>query len=209
MKKKQSIKEIKMDVRIVRFLPEEPAFVKEEHPNFTLEDYVALWGSDPSYDKAPLKHGDGVMFYNYALEKNNVQFLIKFHGAIERLIKKIQEEAKIVFSPANNEKNLRALQVYIQNRIDYLTKALRVVCVIDHRKGYVNGVFTYEEKANDDDTGVKAAEAKFASLVREIDEFVPDEDMDSYLEDGYYKSPFEAGYITISHSIQEWEGNNL
>ncbi len=50
----------------------------------TPEDYAAMWGCEPVYDKPPRKHGDGCMFYNYCAEKDNPEFLRKFLDAIDR-----------------------------------------------------------------------------------------------------------------------------
>jgi hypothetical protein len=45
--------------------------------NFAPPEYAALWGSNSE---------DGALFYNYAVEKNNPDFLRKFIPAIERMI---------------------------------------------------------------------------------------------------------------------------
>ena len=53
----------------------------------TLEEYAALWGCDPCYDRAPRQHGDGYLFYNFAVEGNDPAFLRKFLPAIGRTLR--------------------------------------------------------------------------------------------------------------------------
>jgi hypothetical protein len=55
-----------------------------EQVSFVAADYAALWGCDPVSDKSPCHHGDGYLFYNYAVEGDDPAFLEKFIPAIER-----------------------------------------------------------------------------------------------------------------------------
>lgn len=47
------------------------------------EEYASYWGCDPVYDRFPRQHGDGYLFYNFAVEQEP-EFLRKFIPAIER-----------------------------------------------------------------------------------------------------------------------------
>lgn len=50
------------------------------------EAFAAWWGCDPAYD-SPLRHkGDGYLFYNFANDGQDVPFLWKFLGAIDRTL---------------------------------------------------------------------------------------------------------------------------
>jgi hypothetical protein len=53
----------------------------------TASGYAALWGGDPCYDSPPRLHGDGYLFYNFAVEGNNPEFRVQFLPAIDRTIK--------------------------------------------------------------------------------------------------------------------------
>ncbi len=55
----------------------------------TPEEYAAFWGADPCYDKPPRNHGDGYLFYNFADEGHDPDFLRKFIPAIERTMKTV------------------------------------------------------------------------------------------------------------------------
>ena len=50
------------------------------------EEYAAMWGGDPDYMRAPNLPGDGYMFYNFAVEQGDPEFLRKFIPVIERTI---------------------------------------------------------------------------------------------------------------------------
>jgi len=51
------------------------------------EEYAAFWGADPVYDKPPREPGDGYLFYNFAEEGHDPEFLRKFIPAIDRTLK--------------------------------------------------------------------------------------------------------------------------
>ena len=51
------------------------------------EDFAALFGCDPVYDQPPRQRGDGYLFYNFAVEGEDPDFLQRFIPAIERTIK--------------------------------------------------------------------------------------------------------------------------
>ena len=56
------------------------------------EDYAAQWGCDPVYDRPPRKRGDGYLFYNFAVEQDDPEFLRRFIPAIERTIQCVEVE---------------------------------------------------------------------------------------------------------------------
>lgn len=58
----------------------------------TPEDYAALWGCDPAYDKPPRKPGDGYLFYNYGstAQVHSAWWLKEFAAAIKRTIAGVQ-----------------------------------------------------------------------------------------------------------------------
>ena len=58
--------------------------------DFGPEDYAALWGCDPVYDHPPRKRGDGYLFYNFAVDQNDPDFLRRFIPAIKRTIRFVQ-----------------------------------------------------------------------------------------------------------------------
>ena len=62
------------------------ADIEERMP---LEEWAALWGCDPCYDKAPRLPGDGYMFYNFSVEGNDKAFLKLFLPAVKRTLQEI------------------------------------------------------------------------------------------------------------------------
>ena len=74
------------------------------------EEYAALYGCDPCYDKAPRLPGDGYMFYNFAVEQDP-DFLRKFIPAIERTIEGME------FATTDREE-LGELLEYVQNLLE-------------------------------------------------------------------------------------------
>jgi hypothetical protein len=60
--------------------------------DFGPEEYAALWGCDPVYDRPPREAGDGYLFYNFAVERDDPDFLRKFIPAIERTIECVEVE---------------------------------------------------------------------------------------------------------------------
>lgn len=62
---------------------EQPTFTD---PDLTPEGFAATWGADPVYMQAPNLPADGYMFYNFAVEQKDPEFLRKFAPAIERTI---------------------------------------------------------------------------------------------------------------------------
>ena len=60
--------------------------------DFGPEGYAALWGCDPCYDPPPRKPGDGYLFYNFAVERDDPDFLRMFIPAIERTIRSVEIE---------------------------------------------------------------------------------------------------------------------
>ncbi len=65
-----------------------PTFANEYGP----EEYAALWGCDPVYDRFPRQPGDGYHFYNFAVEQGDPEFLRMFIPAIERTITCVERE---------------------------------------------------------------------------------------------------------------------
>ena len=63
--------------------------------NVSPEDYAAYWGCDPCYDRSPRLPGDGYLFYNFAVEKDDPEFLGKFIPAIQRTIALVESEKSI------------------------------------------------------------------------------------------------------------------
>lgn len=57
----------------------------------TFEEYAALWGCDPCYDREPRKPGDGYRFYNFAVEQDP-DSLREFLPAISRTISCVRQE---------------------------------------------------------------------------------------------------------------------
>lgn len=74
------------------------------------EEYAALYGCDPCFDEAPRLPGDGYLFYNFAVEKNDPEFLKKFLPAIDRTI---QEPGRTRVDKAD----LRKLRAHVENLI--------------------------------------------------------------------------------------------
>jgi len=61
---------------------------------FSFEEFASWWGCDPCYDSPPRQRGDGYYFYNFSVEGDNVEFLQKFVGAIERTIKGLDKRRR-------------------------------------------------------------------------------------------------------------------
>jgi len=77
------------------------------------EEYAALWGCDPVYDRPPRLPGDGYLFYNFAVEQNDPDFLRKFIPAIERTIECVEVDG-------TSEENL----VDLEDLLDYVKQLL-------------------------------------------------------------------------------------
>lgn len=60
--------------------------------DMTFEEYAALWGCDPCYDREPRLRGDGYLFYNFSVERDDPQFLREFLPAISRTIQCVERE---------------------------------------------------------------------------------------------------------------------
>ncbi len=50
----------------------------------SVAEYLAQWGCDPCYDRAPRLPGDGYHFYNYGSERSNPEYLGKLLSALNR-----------------------------------------------------------------------------------------------------------------------------
>lgn len=84
-------------------------FFQEADLEFTPEEYAALWGCDPQYDRSPRQRGDGYLFYNYAVE-GDFNFLRRFLGAIDRTIQGLH--------PGDADKdNLEALREHVEEQL--------------------------------------------------------------------------------------------
>jgi hypothetical protein len=78
------------------------------------EDYAAMWGCDPAYDKEPRKRGDGYLFYNYGGDPMFQKFpksLLDFIGAIDRTLKT---------AAGKDQKGLMKLRQYVQKQLQAL-----------------------------------------------------------------------------------------
>ncbi len=73
------------------------------------EEYAALWGGEPAYDRPPMKKGDGVMFYNFGSDKvtKDKQWLIEFAAAIDRQI------SCLICSPQKDAEDLTTLKHWV------------------------------------------------------------------------------------------------
>lgn len=77
---------------------------------FSPEEYAALYGCDPEYDREPRLPGDGYMFYNFAVENEDPDFLRAFIPAIERTIEGTEF--------ATDKEELGELLEYVQNLLE-------------------------------------------------------------------------------------------
>jgi hypothetical protein len=59
-------------------------------PDLSPEEFSAQWGADPVYMRAPNLPGDGYLFYNFAVEQDDPDFLRQFIPAIERTIQFVE-----------------------------------------------------------------------------------------------------------------------
>jgi len=55
------------------------------------EDFAAQWGADPVYMHEPNLPGDGYLFYNFAVEQDDPDFLRQFIPAIQRTIAFVEQ----------------------------------------------------------------------------------------------------------------------
>jgi hypothetical protein len=84
---------------------------------YTPEEFAAMWGCDPAYDKAPRNPGDGYLFYNFGskLQQRDHIWLLGFAGAILRTMK------GVVAAPHLHEsedlQGLLELMEYVTNMI--------------------------------------------------------------------------------------------
>jgi len=77
------------------------------------EEYAAMWGCDPQYDRAPRQPGDGYLFYNFGSErqKRTKAWLTEFLGAIDRTIAEVETRDE----PRDNDLDeLRQLRNHVQ-----------------------------------------------------------------------------------------------
>lgn len=77
------------------------------------EEYAALWGCDPCYDREPRKFGDGYKFYNFAVEQD-ADSLREFLPAIDRTIQCVQREG----GPEEDIADLDDLAEYVRELLD-------------------------------------------------------------------------------------------
>lgn len=76
---------------------------------------------------------------------------------------------------------------------------MRVINVITIKDGDIKNIDSfgvYEEQFIDD--VVAEAENCFASRIKKIDDYIQDDDIESYIEDGYYKDDGCSVYIIWS-----------
>lgn len=72
----------------------------------SVAEYLAQWGCDPCYDKAPRLPGDGYHFYNYGPERTNPEYLAKLLPA---LIRQLADQSLT----AADRGNLTAIRDYV------------------------------------------------------------------------------------------------
>jgi hypothetical protein len=82
------------------------------------EEYAALWGCDPQYDRPPRDWGDGYLFYNYSVEQSDPDFLRRFLGAIDRTIDGLDPADS---DYETNKENLEALRENVEEQLGALT----------------------------------------------------------------------------------------
>ena len=75
------------------------------------EEYAAFWGCDPVYDRSPRQRGDGYLFYNFAVEQDDPDFLRTFIPAIERTIRCVEVEG----TSEENQADLEDLLAYVKD----------------------------------------------------------------------------------------------
>ena len=61
------------------------------NPDLSPEEFAAQWGADPVYMHAPNLPGDGYLFYNFSVEQDDLNFLIRFIPAIQRTIQFVEQ----------------------------------------------------------------------------------------------------------------------
>lgn len=83
--------------------------------DLTPEDYAAQWGCGSPLPE-PNKPGDGFLFYNFAVEQNDPEFLKQFIPAIERTIQAVEQANTTDCSPyeQNDLDDLQELLEYVQ-----------------------------------------------------------------------------------------------
>ncbi len=89
----------------------EPLFSeKGSYENYGIGEYLAMWGCDPCYDKAPRNYGDGYIFYNYPSEYKDENYLIiELLPAIKRQLKCKMKK--------NDRENFLNIQDYIKKQL--------------------------------------------------------------------------------------------
>ena len=60
-------------------------------PDLSPEEFAAQWGADQIYMHDPNLPGDGYLFYNFAVEQGDPDFIRQFIPAIERTIMFVEQ----------------------------------------------------------------------------------------------------------------------
>src|SRR5579872_4096881 len=77
----------------------------------TVAEYLAQWGCDPCYDRAPRLRGDGYIFYNYDPEKNSAEYLT------EKLLPALDRQLSDITLSDTYRTNLTAIREYVADLV--------------------------------------------------------------------------------------------
>lgn len=101
-----------------------PHWPRHDGEPLSYEEYAALWGCDPSYDRWPRHRGDGYLFYNYGSEREDPEFLKNFILAINRTIRDVYNrglhDGELSDEAADDIINLRVLQNHCKRQLRIL-----------------------------------------------------------------------------------------
>lgn len=84
------------------------------------KEYSAQWGCDPCYDQEPRMPGDGYLFYNFAVEGFDLEFLENFLPAIERTISGCKDK-----KDKKDRKDLEKLKNEVEKRLKKQQKLIK------------------------------------------------------------------------------------
>lgn len=77
----------------------------------SVAEYLAQWGCDPCYDRAPRLPGDGYHFYNYGPKRQSREYLAKLLPALDR-------QLSDTTLTDTDRANLSAIRAYVASLID-------------------------------------------------------------------------------------------
>jgi hypothetical protein len=86
----------------------------DEETTVTVAEYLAMWGCDPCYDRAPRKPGDGYTFYNYGSEGDDLTYLK------ERLVPAVTRQLQDTTMSDHDREQFEAIKTFAEAKVKAL-----------------------------------------------------------------------------------------